>query len=102
MKVYKRVDEDTHPGKILSAGIWAVEHETEYVPGVWKLLKNMFVFGTVEDAEVCGFGSHTWICETPETHPAPQHILRSWYVSTDFNRFWSNPGDYAGEYTQET
>lgn len=101
MKVYKRVDERLHPGHILSAGVEGT-HEQEYTPGEWKYLKNMFVFDTLDAAEGCGFGTHTWECETPETHPAPKRILSSWYVSTAFNWFWSDPEGYAGEYMQDT
>lgn len=49
MRVYKRVDETTQPGKILSAGVEGV-YEQEYVPGEWKHQPHMFVFGTLEDA----------------------------------------------------
>lgn len=96
MKVYKRVDERTQPGRILSAGIEG-KHETEYVPGEWKHLRNIFVFETLEDAQASGIGSRTWVSETPETHPAPEYILSSWYIDeADFERFWSDPENYTG------
>lgn len=101
MKVYKRVDERTQPGKVLSAGI-AGKHETEYLPGEWKYLNNIFVFDTQQNADHCGFGSHTWECETPETRPAPKRILYSWSVTdARFEEFWNDPEAYVGntEYT---
>jgi hypothetical protein len=95
MIVYKRVDERTQPGKILSAGIEG-KHETEYVPGEWKHLSNIFVFDTQENADYCGFGNHTWECETPETHPAPSYILLSWDITDElFEAFWADPQGYT-------
>jgi hypothetical protein len=94
--VYKVLD--TTYGGLRSLGT-VPPHELIYEPGVVKQYPNMFVYESEEAARAGGVGWRhivLWECETTQTRPAPELIVKAHYLNQCFNAYWEAGGDHKG------